>query len=261
LRHLGIEPAAVAGHSIGEWSAMVSAGLFSTESVIASVDPTVFELPGCLFAALGCGVDLAQDVLAGLKDVFISHDNCPHQSIICGEEHGIATARQLLKQRGVHSVVLNFRSGFHSPMLAPYLDRVSGISQLPMAAATVPVWSGTTTAPFPSDEDAIRGLVIRHLLEPVRFRTLIERLYASGVRAFVQAGMGSLTGFIDDTLAGREYVAVAASVAQQRGLLQLRRTAVALWVEGARLELGRLAANSLAPDCRGGGEHALAARA
>jgi phosphopantetheinyl transferase len=247
LRRIGVEPAAVAGHSIGEWSAMVSAGLFSTESVIASVDPTVFELPGCLFAALGCGGDLAQEILGGLEDVVISHDNCPHQSIICGQEHAIAAARQQLKQRGVHSVVLNFRSGFHSPMLAPYLDRVSGIAKLPMDAATVPIWSATTASPFPSDEDAIRRLVIRHLLEPVRFRTLIERLYASGIRAFVQAGMGSLTGFIEDTLAGREYIAVAANVANQRGLLQLQRAAVALWVEGASVELGRLAATHSPP--------------
>jgi malonyl CoA-acyl carrier protein transacylase len=66
LRRIGIEPAAVAGHSIGEWNAMMSAGLFSTASMdalIASVDPAAFELPGCLFAALGCGVEIAQEAV------------------------------------------------------------------------------------------------------------------------------------------------------------------------------------------------------
>jgi phosphopantetheinyl transferase/malonyl CoA-acyl carrier protein transacylase len=105
----------------------------------------------------------------------------------------------------------------------------------------VPVWSATTTQPFPVDERAIRDLLIRHLLEPVRFRTLVENLYASGVRAFIQAGVGSVTGFIDDTLAGRDYIAVAANLAGQPGLRQLRRTAVALWVEGAPLRLDMLA--------------------
>ena len=250
LRRIGIEPGAVAGHSIGEWNAMMSAGLFSTASMdrlIAGVDPTVFELPGCLFAALGCGVDLAQEAIAGLEDVVISHDNCPHQSIICGEQHAIATARKRLDERGVISQVLNFRSGFHSPLLAPYLERVSAVATLPIEPASVPVWSATTTEPFPADEQAIRDLVIRHLLEPVRFRTLVERLYASGTRAFVQAGVGSVTGFIDDTLAGRDYVAVAANVAGQPGLLQLRRTAAALWVEGAKLRLDLLAAASSHP--------------
>src|ERR1700737_3900863 len=200
-----------------------------------------------LVAALGCGVDLAQEAIAGLEDVVISHDNCPHQSIICGEQHAIATARKRLDERGVLSQVLNFRSGFHSSLLAPYLERGSAVATLPIEPASVPVWSATPTEPFPADEHAIRELVIRHLLEPVRFRTLIERLYASGTRAFVQVGVGSVTGFIDDTLAGRDYVAVAANIAGQPGLLQLRRTAAALWVEGAKLRLDLLAAASSHP--------------
>jgi acyl transferase domain-containing protein len=202
LRRLGVQPAAIAGHSIGEWNAMMSAGLFSTASMdalIASVDPAAFELPGCLFAALGCGVETAQEAIAGVEGVVVSHDNCPHQSIICGEQNAIAAAMKRLDQRGVLSQVLNFRSGFHSPLLAPYLDRVSGVAKLEIGAASVPVWSATTTQPFPADEHAIRDLVIRHLLEPVRFRTLVENLYDSGIRAFIQVGVGSVTGFIDDT--------------------------------------------------------------
>ena len=244
LHRIGIEPAAVAGHSIGEWNAMMSAGIFSTTSMdalIASIDPTAFELPGCLFAALGCGVEVAQEAIAGIEGVVISHDNCPHQSIICGEQHAITTAVKHLDQQGVLSQVLNFRSGFHSPLLAPYLDRVAGVAGLQIGPAGVPVWSATTTQPFPAGERAIRELVIRHLLEPVRFRTLIENLYTSGVRAFIQAGVGSVTGFIDDTLAGRDYIAVAANLAGQPGLRQLRRTAVAMWVEGAPLRLDLLA--------------------
>jgi malonyl CoA-acyl carrier protein transacylase/phosphopantetheinyl transferase len=250
LRRIGVEPAAVAGHSIGEWNAMMSAGLFSRTSMdlcVAGVDPAVFELPGCLFAALGCGVDLTRDAIAGIEGVVISHDNCPHQSIICGEEHAIATAVKRLEQRGVLSQVLNFRSGFHSPLLAPYLEQVSSIAKVPIEVASVPVWSATTTRPFPADEHAIRDLMIRHLLEPVAFRTLIENMHASGIRAFVQVGVGSVTGFVDDTLAGREYVAVAANLAGQPGLRQLRRTAAALWVEGARLRLDPLAAEDRHP--------------
>jgi malonyl CoA-acyl carrier protein transacylase/phosphopantetheinyl transferase len=250
LRRMGIEPAAVAGHSIGEWNAMMSAGLFSTASMdrlIAGIDPAAFELPGCLFAALGCGVEVAQEAIAGIQGVVVSHDNCPHQSIICGEQQAIVTAVKCLDQRGVLSQVLNFRSGFHSPLLAPYLDRVSGVAKLEIEPARVPVWSATTTQPFPADEHAIRHLVIRHLLEPVRFRTLIKNLYASGIRAFIQAGVGSVTSFIDDTLAGRDYIAVAANLAGQPGLRQLRRTAAALWVEGARLQLHLLTAERPRP--------------
>src|SRR5258708_2592589 len=67
LRRIGIQPSAVAGHSIGEWNAMMSAGLFSTASMdrlIAGLDPTVFELPACLFAPFASALDLAPHPIA-----------------------------------------------------------------------------------------------------------------------------------------------------------------------------------------------------
>jgi acyl transferase domain-containing protein len=240
LQKIGVRPAVAAGHSIGEWSAMMWAGLISSssmESFIVAANPAVFELPDCMFLALGCGVDVAREVIAGIDEVVVSHDNCPHQSILCGRQAAIDAVLIRLKQRGVSSRLLNFRSGFHTSFLQPHLHWVSKIAELPLEPRRVPVWSATTVKPFPDREDEVREIVIRHLLEPVRFRELIENLYASGVRAFVQAGVGSLTSFIDDTLSGREYVSVAASVNGQPGMRQLRRTAAALWVEGAQLHL------------------------
>ena len=125
--------------------------------------------------------------------------------------------------------------------MIPYLHWISGIAKLPLEPVHVPVWSATTTRPFPEHEEAFRDLIIRHLLEPVRFRELIENLYASGIRAFVQVGVGSITGFVDDTLAGRDYTAIATNVAGQPGMRQLRRVAAALWAEGAKPRLEQLA--------------------
>ena len=244
LRRIGVEPAAVAGHSIGEWNAMVSAGMMSTESLdsfIVGASPEVFDLPNCVFAALGAGVEVAEEAIAGIEGAVVSHDNCPHQSIICGEQAAIAIAIKRLGDRGVPARLLNFRSGFHSPFLLPYLEWVSEIAKLPLEPASVPLWSATTARPFPEDEKAIRELIIRHLLEPVRFRALIENLYAAGIRAFVQVGVGSVTSFVDDTLAGREYTAIAANVAGQPGMRQLYRIAAALWVEGAQPQFDQLA--------------------
>jgi acyl transferase domain-containing protein len=196
--------------------------------------------------AIGAGVETAEEAIAGLEGAVVSHDNCPHQSIICGEEAAIAVAMRRLSDRGVPARLLNFRSGFHSPFLIPHLHWISGIAKLPLERANARVWSATTTRPFPEQEEAIRELIIRHLLEQVRFRALIENLYASGVRAFVQVGVGSITGFIDDTLAGRDYTAIAANVAGQPGMRQLRRVAAALWVEGARPHLEQLSSPEMA---------------
>lgn len=244
LRKIGVEPAAVAGHSIGEWNAMVSAGMMSSaslDSFLAGVTPEVFNVPNCAFVAIGAGVETANHAIAGVDGVVVSHDNCPHQSIICGEQAAVAIAMNRLSDRGVPARLLSFRSGFHSPFLRPYLDWVSKIARLPLEPAKVCLWSATTTRPFPKQEEEIRELIIRHLLEPVHFRALIENLYASGIRAFVQVGVGSITGFVDDTLSGRDYIAIAANVAGQPGIRQLARAAAALWVEGAQLRFDQLA--------------------
>ncbi|MFT4113810.1 acyltransferase domain-containing protein [Silvibacterium sp.] len=246
VRRMGIEPAAIAGHSIGEWNAMVSAGMIPSSSLdafLSSLDPAVFELPDCVFAALGCGADIAEDAIRGIANVVVTHDNCPHQSIICGQEDAVIAAVSRLNGKGVAARLLHFRSGFHSPFLAPYIERVAGIAKTPLHLPLVPTWSATTSRPFPEDEIATRELMIRHLLEPVRFRTLIENMHHDGIRAFVQVGVGSLTSFVEDTLAGRDFVTVATTIPGQPGTQQLCRVAAALWAEGAALRLDELTAD------------------
>jgi acyl transferase domain-containing protein/phosphopantetheinyl transferase len=236
LRRLGVTPDLVAGHSVGEWSAMIAAELYpraAIEEFIAGFDPAAVEVPGVVFAALGCGADQAGAAIAGLADVVVSHDNCPHQSIICGDQGAVRIALDRLRDDGVQGQLLPFRSGFHSPMLAPYLEPIRAtFARLPLQRPTVPVWSATSVAPYPDTADEVRELAVRHLVEPVRFQALIRRLHDSGVRAFVQVGTGSVTGFINDTLHDAEHLAIAANTAKRTGLDQLRRVAAALWAEG-----------------------------
>ncbi|MDQ2791739.1 MAG: polyketide synthase dehydratase domain-containing protein [Actinomycetota bacterium] len=251
LRELGVIPDLVAGHSVGEWNAMTSAGIHPREAVeelIASFDPAALHVPGLVFAALGCGADTAAEAIGGLDGIVVSHDNCPHQSIICGAEAAVVTVVDGLQARGVTGRVLPFRSGFHSPILAPYLGRIlDTFAGLPVRPPTIPIWSATTTDLYPDQPEAIHTLVARHLLEPVRFGPLVRRLYKTGVRAFVQVGTGSLPGFVADTLVGVQHLAVTANSSQRSGLDQLRRVAAALWVEGWAPRFDRL---PLAPRAR-----------
>jgi acyl transferase domain-containing protein/phosphopantetheinyl transferase len=252
LRALGVIPDLVAGHSVGEWTAMITAELYPREAVdrfLASFDADALRVPQVVFAALGCGADTAAAAIDGLGQVVVSHDNCPHQSIICGEQASVAAALERLRAQGVIGQPLPFRSGFHTPMLAPYLDQArQALADLPVQAPLVPVWSATTVAPYPSDPAEVRALVLRHLLEPVRFRALIERLHQQGVRGFVQVGSGSLSGFVSDTLQGRDHLTVTAVVPGRPALAQLRRVAAALWVEGMAPRFDHLpAAASTAP--------------
>jgi acyl transferase domain-containing protein/phosphopantetheinyl transferase len=236
LRRLDIVPDHVGGHSIGEWNALVSAGLVDSacaDGFIAGFDPARLEVPGVVFGALGCGAEAAVEAIAGLPDVVVSHDNCPHQSVVCGRADSVAAALERLRARGVLGRQLPFRSGFHSPFLRPYLGPLRDAVQASvLRRPAIPVWSATAVAPYPSEDGQIRDLLLRHLVEPVRFHALTRRLHAEGVRVFVQVGVGTLTAFIDDTLAGEQHLAVASNSPKRNGLDQLRRLAAAVWAEG-----------------------------
>ncbi|MFF3323634.1 beta-ketoacyl synthase N-terminal-like domain-containing protein [Streptomyces sp. NPDC002889] len=237
LPELGIKADLLAGHSLGEWTAMVVAGMYPQRAVdtfLDSLRPGDLDVPDLVYAAIGCGSRQAAEVLEGMDGVAVSHDNCPHQSVLCGEPRPVGEALRRLAGQGVLTQELPFRSGFHTPMWAPYLDQVrAAFGRLPLRPPTVPVWSATTVAPYPADEREVRDVVLRHLLEPVRFRELTNRLYAEGVRAFVQLGPGSLPGFVSDTLHGHPHLAVSAGASRgDTGIAQLRALAAALWTEG-----------------------------
>ncbi|MFJ3792824.1 beta-ketoacyl synthase N-terminal-like domain-containing protein [Kitasatospora sp. NPDC090091] len=258
LHRIGVRPDAVAGHSVGEWTAMITAGLYSGRQVddfLDAFDPDALHVPGLAFAALGTSAHDVQQTLAGLAgmdQVVLSHDNAPLQSIVCGPEEPVAELVRRFRARGVLGQVLPFRSGFHTPMLAPYLAPIrQAAERFRLHRPTVPVWSGTTASPFPDSAAEVRSLFLRHLLEPVRFRPLVEALYAAGFRAFVQVGPGQLGSLVGDTLGRRDHLVVAANSPHRDGLSQLRRLAAALWVEGAEPDAAALRpARARTPDSR-----------
>ncbi|MER6444419.1 beta-ketoacyl synthase N-terminal-like domain-containing protein [Streptomyces venezuelae] len=237
LPGLGVEADVLAGHSLGEWAAMVAAGMYPQEAAdafLGSLRPGALRVPDLVYAALGCSAARARAALHDLDRVVVSHDNCPHQSVVCGDPAQVAAAVARLRGDGVLGQELPFRSGFHTPMWEPYLGQVrAAFDRLPLRPGALPVWSATTCAPFPSAPQDVRDLVVRHLLEPVRFRELTLRLYEDeGVRGFVTLGPGSLPGFVEDTLRERPHLSVSTSSPRLPGLAALRRTCAALWVEG-----------------------------
>ncbi|MFI6621679.1 beta-ketoacyl synthase N-terminal-like domain-containing protein [Streptomyces sp. NPDC050528] len=239
LRKMGVVPDAVAGHSVGEWTAMTAAGVYAPDEVsdfMEAFDPDSVTVPGLAFGAIGAP---AERVLAALAadwpdaGIVLSHDNAPGQSMVCGPDKAVDEFVRSFRAQGVLSQVLPFQSGFHTPMLKPYLAPIEeATNRFRLHPPTVPLWSGTTASPYPSDEKAVRELFIRHLLEPVRFRQLVEAMYAAGHRAFVQVGTGQLGSLIDATLSGRDHLVVAANSPHRSGLAQLRRVAMALWAAG-----------------------------
>jgi acyl transferase domain-containing protein/phosphopantetheinyl transferase (holo-ACP synthase) len=236
LAHLGVTPHAIAGHSLGEWTGMVASEMIPKDAAdvfVGGLSAGSLEVPNVVFAAIGCSADGARAALDGLDDIAVSHDNCPHQSILCGRRERVQIALARLAARGVLCQELPFRSGFHSPLfadyLAPHRAHVAGIA---LGKPRVTLWSATTAAPYPTDSAAIRELAIDHLVKPVRFRELVENLYADGVRVFVQLGVGSTMGFVSDTLGTRDHAAISAATAKLPVHAQIERVRAALWTEG-----------------------------
>ncbi|GGS94851.1 ACP S-malonyltransferase [Streptomyces cinerochromogenes] len=242
LLRAGIVPDAMAGHSAGEWSALFAAGLFPEQAFDAfSRTMGAAPVPDVVFAAVGLPAEAAARLAEGEPRVALSHDNAPDQSVLCGDEDAVTRCLARIADPEVPRRVLPFRSGFHSPMLTPYLPGFSAVfDRVPLARPAVPVWSATTVAPYPDDDAELRALLNRHLVEPVRFRAVIERMYGQGARVFVQAGCGSLTRFVAATLHGRPHLTVSAGSATRPQLDQLRWAAAALWAEGHTPDLTAL---------------------
>jgi acyl transferase domain-containing protein/phosphopantetheinyl transferase len=248
LRRIGVVPDGMAGHSVGEWTAMITSGIYdarAADEFLAAFDPDALRVPDVAFAAVGASAQRVTEVLAEYPEVVLSHDNAPNQSMVCGPVETVDAVVRALRARRVVCQVLPFRSGFHTPMLAPYLDPIRrAAAGFDLRPPSVPIWSATTASTYPQATEGVRELFVRHLLEPVRFRPLIEAMYAAGYRVFVQAGTGQLTSLIADTLHNRDHLTVAASSAGRGGLAQLRRVAAAIWAAGgddtfAALESGK----------------------
>ena len=250
LGRLAVWPDTLAGHSVGEWAAMIVGGIFSGadfDDMLARTDLDAIRVPGAQFAVLGCGVEAVSDELAGRAGVVISHDNSTNQTVACGPDDAIAELVDSFRDRGVICQILPFRSGFHTPMLRPYLAPskpvcpACGSAGRRSRSGRRPPRRRFRTKPRPF------VLSVRHLIEPVRFRTMVRAMYDSGTRVFVQVGAGQLGSLIDDTLADVEHLTVAANSAHRDGIDQLRRLLTALWVEGADPDFAALEPPTASP--------------
>ncbi|MEH6308604.1 beta-ketoacyl synthase N-terminal-like domain-containing protein [Olivibacter sp. CPCC 100613] len=253
MKKLGIEPDVNAGHSMGEWLAAMSAGLVTSESVkhlITKLDPHLFEVNYARFIAIGCSYERIKDLLARIPSLYLANDNCPQQVILCGTYAAIDQLVNELKVKQIFHQVLPFQSGFHSPFIKDRVPQIlEGIEQIDFLKVKIPIWSATNLAPYPDTVEEIKQLNVEHLIQPVRFRELIEKLYhEENVRVFIQVGAGGITGFVDDTLKGNPYNALSASSSHRNGLSQLRRILAALYVDGKEIDFNFLGLQIKSPN-------------
>ncbi|AGA58260.1 malonyl CoA-acyl carrier protein transacylase [Thermobacillus composti KWC4] len=207
-----VRPDYVAGHSLGEYSALVAAGVLSFEDAVRAVrlrgefmEAAVPGGQGAMAAVLGAERGalqaLCEAVNAETGLVVLANVNCPGQIVVSGTAEGVRAVVERGKEAGAKRVIpLEVSGPFHSPLMQPAADRLEQVlAELTMRDAKVPVIANVTAEPVTSAEE-IRGLLKRQVTAPVLWEDTVTRLVGLGVDTFVEIGSGSvLTGLIRKT--------------------------------------------------------------
>ncbi|MGM8364173.1 ACP S-malonyltransferase [Virgibacillus sp. W0181] len=201
-----VKPVMTLGHSLGEYSALVSANAISLDEALPLV-ATRGELmekafpkgKGTMAAVLGLS---QQAIEAALKEsdeiVDVANLNCPGQIVISGTTEGIEEARKLLKEAGAKRVLpLNVSGPFHSRLMKQASEKFFAYLQdVSFHHASIPVYANVTAAPV-KDSDEIKDLLIKQLYSPVRFEESIRKMMDADIDAFVEVGNGKvLSGLV-----------------------------------------------------------------
>jgi [acyl-carrier-protein] S-malonyltransferase len=199
-------PAFVAGHSLGEYSALVAAGAMGFTSAVRAVrarggfmQEAVPEGQGAMAAVLGMEAEtitkIVNETSTAEAYVAVANYNGPEQTVIAGQAKGVENATAALKAAGARRVMpLPVSAPFHCQMMKPAqlrLDDWLTTKGEAFAAPRVPVVTNVEAAPN-AEAERIKELLVQQVTAPVRFTEMVQRLLAEGVDTFVEVGPGKV---------------------------------------------------------------------
>ncbi|HEX6458127.1 MAG TPA: ACP S-malonyltransferase [Thermoleophilaceae bacterium] len=191
----------MAGHSLGEFAALVAAGAMSERDglkLVALRGRLMHRATGGGMMAVGAPLPTASD-LAERFELTLANDNSPEQVVLSGDAAAIDAACGRAKVEGLRAARLRVSGAFHSPAMAaaaPELEEA--LDAVELNHPRVPVYSGVTAAPF---DDDIRARLVEGLTSPVRWREIALALRDRGATRFLEVGPGRvLTGLVRKTL-------------------------------------------------------------
>ncbi len=201
-----VRPAAVAGHSVGEYAAVVAAGGLSFADAVALVHKRARYMAeavpsgsGLVVAILGLAGEVVEDVCRAAQSegvVAAANFNAPGQVVIAGERAAVERATALAKAEGCRRAVpLSVSVPVHTSLMQPAADRLaSHVRAAPLSDLTVPLLANVDARPLVRAEDVRRSL-IRQLPAPVLWEHSMRAMWGMGIRTFVEIGPGTvLTG-------------------------------------------------------------------
>ena len=249
LDQLGVRAASFAGHSFGEVMALYAAGSYGLDTALQVaaergrlMTETASNTEGAMLA-VSADYATVQRVLAELKlELVIANDNGPQQVVVSGGKDAILAAQAALKQRGLAGKLLPVATAFHSKIVAgscqPFRHFLEG--QALVAPGRI-VYANATATPYPTDACGTEEMLSSQLGQPVRFRETIERMYADGVRTFIEVGPGNvLTKLVGQCLGDRPHRMIALDRKGVKGLSAFWQGLGELALAGVNLNFGAL---------------------
>lgn len=195
------QPDMTAGHSLGEFSALVAAGSITFKDGLLLVAQRAEAMqkaceaePSTMAAVLGLADEVVEEVCASVDGVVVAANyNCPGQLVISGALEAVKVAAEKMKEAGAkRALLLPVGGAFHSPLMAPAADQLrAAIEATPFAAPLCPVYQNVTAAPS-TDPEKIQQLLIEQLTAPVRWTQSVQRMVADGATEFTELGPGAV---------------------------------------------------------------------
>lgn len=207
------KPDMVAGHSLGEFSALVTAGALSFADGLRLVSKRALAMqsacerqPSTMAAVLGLDDEKVVEVLKEITDevVVAANFNCPGQLVISGSIPGVEKACELLKAAGAkRALPLKVGGAFHSPLMEPAREELAkAIEETPFATPRCPIYQNVTASAI-TDPEAIKRNLIAQLTAPVRWTECVQAMVADGADTFTELGPGNvLQGLVKKIASG-----------------------------------------------------------
>ncbi len=228
MKQWGIQPDVVAGHSLGEYGALVAAGVLTFADALHAVAARGREMANVDLPDLGKMASIPADwetVSAAIADVdeyvICANKNCPSQTVIAGSSAGVDAAMAKLTAQGLQCIPLPVSAAFHSDIVAPASKPLRNVlARLDVQAPKVRILSNVGAEPYGNDPEAIRDNLAVQVASPVEWIDIMERMYSEGVRTFIEVGpKKALTGFAYDILGSKgDAVAICANHPKKGGI-------------------------------------------
>ncbi len=202
LEERGLEPDLVAGHSLGEYSALVAAGALSFADAVRTVrdrgrfmQQAVQVGSGAMAAVLGLDRERLKQVCRQASQaqvVVLANLNCPGQIVISGHTAAVERASALAREQGAKALLLPVSAPFHSPLMAPAQRQLAGrLARLKFCDLAIPLVNNVEARLVTSSEEAQQGLV-EQVTGAVLWTDSVKRMAALGIRRFVEVGPGKV---------------------------------------------------------------------